>query len=79
MRRRTRDEVKAARAELLKHRDDVVKASRDGASMQNLCRTWDVDSKWLAEQFDAWGEHRRDRSQAASLRGPGAPPPGPQK
>ncbi|MFI8435105.1 hypothetical protein ACIGJO_15325 [Streptomyces sp. NPDC079020] len=66
--------MKAARVELLIHRDDVLRAYRDGASLLNLCRTWQVDPRWLTTQFDAWGEPRRDRSAAAIARGPGIPP-----
>lgn len=51
------------------HRADVVEAYRAGASMLNLCRTWEVDSRWLAAQFEAWGEPRRDLSEAAFFRG----------
>lgn len=69
VRRRSRSEVHSARHQLSIHRADVVEAYRAGASMQNICRTWEVDSRWLTAQFEAWGEPRRDLSEAALVRG----------
>lgn len=69
MRRRSRSAVKAARSQVIMHRTDVVEAYRAGASMLGLCRTWEVDSRWLTAQFEAWGEPRRDLSEAALMRG----------
>ncbi|MFJ1592928.1 hypothetical protein ACIOD0_22195 [Kitasatospora albolonga] len=79
MPRRSKAEVAEARANLLDHKDDVVKAYRDGATRQGICRTWGVDDKWLVEQFETWRVSLRGRSEAAILRGPGVPPCSPKR
>ncbi|MFD9429111.1 MULTISPECIES: hypothetical protein [unclassified Streptomyces] len=66
--------MKAARVDVLIHRDDVLQAYRAGAPMLNLCSTWQVDPRWLTAQFDTWDEPLRDRSATAIARDPGTPP-----
>lgn len=74
MSRRTKAEVEAARGKVIAERETVVQRYRKGESMAALCRMHEVDSTWLSERFDEWGEPRRDRSAASVVRGPGVQP-----
>ncbi|MEW1611968.1 MULTISPECIES: hypothetical protein [unclassified Streptomyces] len=79
MPRRSKTEVAEGRANLLEHKADVIKAYRDGATRQGICRTWGVDDNWLTAQFDEWGVRVRGRSEADVSRGPGVPPRSPKR
>ncbi|MEW2635741.1 hypothetical protein AB0903_29910 [Streptomyces sp. NPDC048389] len=72
--RRTKAEVTAARTQFIEQRETVVKRYQDGESAASLAESFGVSGTWVAEQFDAWGVPRRDRSAAAVVRGPGVRP-----
>ncbi|MBK3559300.1 hypothetical protein JHN55_22795 [Streptomyces sp. MBT56] len=73
MPRRSKAEVEEAQAELVKHKDDVIKAYYDGATKAGICRTWAVDDRFLKLQFELWGVEERSQSEVNKLSAPRGP------
>jgi ADP-ribose pyrophosphatase YjhB (NUDIX family) len=57
--RLTPAETRERREEVIKHKDQVLKAYREGRPMGRLADDWEVGTRWLIEQFTEWGEPLR--------------------
>ncbi|MEU9335172.1 hypothetical protein AB0D49_18670 [Streptomyces sp. NPDC048290] len=58
---RTTDEIRAAQAEFIRRRDDVIGRYQRGASVTSLAREFKVSPTWVGERLDAWDVPRRNR------------------
>lgn len=64
---RTPRQREAARARVRKSMSRIIERYRDGESMNKLAAAFGVSPNFLAGQFDAWGEPRRDMTAAQML------------
>ncbi|WP_367123829.1 hypothetical protein [Streptomyces phytohabitans] len=65
---RTRAEVRAARAEVVRDRTRVTARYEAGASLNRLAREYRVTPAWLADTLDHWNIPRRLPHASAGTR-----------
>ncbi|MFB7495101.1 hypothetical protein ACFC09_10410 [Streptomyces sp. NPDC056161] len=58
--RRSKDDVRAAQAEFVDQRTDVIARYRDGESVASLARSFNLSHSWIAERLTEWGVRRQD-------------------